>query len=145
MSSGRVDDEGGLIRIRPIGYVRNTATEKVDFENLISEIVILPEFEEGLHRIEELDEIFVIWYFHRAEGIRMRVHPMHDHSLPEVGVFASRSPTRPNFLGLTKVKLLERRGNVLVVKGLDAFDGTPVIDIKPATRWDQIQRNEDLK
>lgn len=141
MSGGRSDAEGGLIEINPIGYVRNSAKKKVNFHNLISEIVIDPDLEEGLHRIEEQKEIYVIWYFHRSDGIRMRVHPRSDLSRPIVGVFASRSPTRPNFLGLTRVELLERRGNVLVVKGLDAFNGTPVIDIKPALRWDQVDKN----
>jgi tRNA (adenine37-N6)-methyltransferase len=141
MSGGRSDAEGGLIEINPIGYVRNSAKKKVNFHNLISEIVIDPDLEEGLHRIEEQKEIYVIWYFHRSDSIRMRVHPRRDLSQPIVGVFASRSPTRPNFLGLTRVELLARHGNVLVVKGLDAFDGTPVIDIKPALRWDQVDKN----
>jgi len=130
-----------VIEIRPIGYVRNSAKERADLDDLVSEIVIDPGLEEGLQKIEEQKEIYVIWYFHRSEGIRMRVHQRHDLSQPIVGVFASRSPTRPNFLALTRVELLERRGNVLVVKGLDAYDGTPVIDIKPALRWDQVDKN----
>ena len=130
------------MEINPIGFVRNSAEEKTDWETLISELVILPEYEEGLYRIEEMPEILVIFYFDRAEEIKMRVHPKHDHSIPEVGVFASRSPTRPNFLGITKVRLLERRANILVVKGLDALNGTPIIDIKPAVRWDQLDKSE---
>ncbi|MFP4170003.1 MAG: tRNA (N6-threonylcarbamoyladenosine(37)-N6)-methyltransferase TrmO [Methanomassiliicoccales archaeon] len=126
------------MEIHPIGYVRNTATEDADFDQLVSEIEILPDFEEGLHRIEEVSELDVIFRFHLKDEVKWRVHPRHDPSLPEVGVFASRSPKRPNFLGLTRVKLLERRGNTLAVKGLDAFDGTPVVDIKPAVRWDTV-------
>jgi tRNA-Thr(GGU) m(6)t(6)A37 methyltransferase TsaA len=71
----------------------------------------------------------------------MKVHPHHDPNQAEVGVFASRSPKRPNFLGLTRVRLLERNGNILVVKGLDAFDGTPVVDIKPAHRRNRVGKN----
>ena len=130
------------MEIRPIGYVRNSADEKTDWEQLVSEIEILPEFEEGLYRIEEVPEILVIFYFDRAEPFKMKVHPRHDHSIPEVGVFSTRSPTRPNFLGLTKVTLIGRKGNILVVKGLDAFNGTPVIDIKPAARLDYLDKNE---
>lgn len=129
------------IEIRPIGYVRNEAEEKTGFDEMVSEIEILPELEAGLYRIEELEEIFVIFHFDRKQGYTMKVHPWHDESLPLVGVFASRSPGRPNFLGLTRVKLLERRGNVLVVKGLDALNGTPVIDIKPAISWDSVYQN----
>ncbi len=125
------------MEIHPIGHVRNSAEEKADWKELVSEIELLPEYEDGLYRIEEVPEIFVIFYFDRAMEILMRVHPFHDSSIPEVGVFSSRSPTRPNFLGLSRVELLERRGNILVVKGLDALNGTPVIDIKPVIRWDQ--------
>lgn len=131
-----------MMEIQPIGYVRNSAEEKTKWDDLISEIEILPEYEDGLYRIEEMPEIFVLFYFDRSEGIRMRVHPMHDDSIPEVGVFASRSPTRPNFLGLSRVRLLERRENILVVKGLDALNGTPVIDIKPAVPWDKLDKKE---
>jgi tRNA-Thr(GGU) m(6)t(6)A37 methyltransferase TsaA len=130
------------MEIHPIGFVKNSADEKADWEKLISELVILPEYEEGLYRIEEMPEILVIFYFDRAEEIKMRVHPKHDHSIPEVGVFASRSPTRPNFLGITKVRLVERRANILVVEGLDALNGTPIIDIKPAVPWDQLDKSE---
>jgi tRNA-Thr(GGU) m(6)t(6)A37 methyltransferase TsaA len=62
----------------------------------------------------------------------MKLHPKGNPDNPLVGVFASRSPNRPNPIGVTKVKLLEVRGNILVVKGLDALNGTPVLDIKPA-------------
>lgn len=63
--------------------------------------------------------------------MHLRVHPRADPGLPEVGVFASRSPTRPNPIGLTLVRLLEIKGNLLTVRGLDAYDGSPVLDIKP--------------
>jgi formylmethanofuran dehydrogenase subunit E len=125
----------------PIGFVRNDAEEDTDFENLVSEIEILPEYADGLYRIEEDEEIDIIFLFDRSTFYKMMVHPHNEPSQPEVGVFASRSPRRPNFLGLTRVKLLERRGNMLVVKGLDAFNGTPVIDIKPAHRRDRVGKN----
>lgn len=129
------------MKIIPIGYVRNSAEEDTDFENLVSEIEVLPEYEEGLHRLEESEDIDVIFQFDRSTFYKLKVHPHHDESQAEVGVFASRSPKRPNFLGLTRVRLLGRRGNVLTVKGLDAFNGTPVIDIKPAERRDQRGKN----
>jgi len=130
-----------LMEVVPIGYVHNSAEEDTDFEGLVSEIEILPEYAEGLHRIEENEELDIVFLFDRSTFYKMRVHPHHDPTQPEVGVFASRSPKRPNFLGLTRVRLLERRGNVLVVKGLDAFNGTPVIDIKPAHRRDRVGKN----
>jgi len=130
-----------LMEVVPIGYVHNGAEEDTDFEGLVSEIEILPEYAEGLHRIEENEELDIVFLFDRSTFYKMRAHPHHDPTQPEVGVFASRSPKRPNFLGLTRVRLLERRGNVLVVKGLDAFNGTPVIDIKPAHRRDRVGKN----
>lgn len=125
------------MEIKPIGYVRNDAETDVDFNQLISRIEILPEYVDGLYRIEDCEELEIIFYFHRSSSYKLRVHPHHDPTQPEVGVFSSRSPNRPNFLGLTRVQLLRRDGNVLFVKGLDAFNGTPVIDIKPAKRRDQ--------
>ena len=130
-----------MMEVVPIGYVHNGAEEDTDFEGLVSEIEILPEYAEGLHRIEENEELDIVFLFDRSTFYKMRAHPHHDPTQPEVGVFASRSPKRPNFLGLTRVRLLERRGNVLVVKGLDAFNGTPVIDIKPAHRRDRVGKN----
>jgi tRNA (adenine37-N6)-methyltransferase len=130
------------MEITPIGYVSNPANKKIEWETLISEIEILPEYEEGLFRIETLSEIYVIYQFDRSREILLRVHPFHDLSLPEVGVFASRSPTRPNHLGMKRVKLLARRGNVLVVKGLDALNGTPVIDIKPVVTGEWPYKSE---
>jgi tRNA-Thr(GGU) m(6)t(6)A37 methyltransferase TsaA len=129
------------MEISPIGYVRNKDEEDTRFEDMTSEIEILPEFAGGLYRIEECEELDVIFLFDRSSFYKMKVHPRHDPTQPEVGVFASRSPKRPNFLGLTRVKLLDHRENILVVKGLDAFNGTPVIDIKPAHPRDQVGKN----
>jgi tRNA-Thr(GGU) m(6)t(6)A37 methyltransferase TsaA len=129
------------MEVVPIGYVHSSAEEGTDFETLVSEIEILPEYAEGLHRIEENEELDIVFLFDRSTFYKMRVHPHHDAVQPEVGVFASRSPKRPNYLGLTRVKFIERRGNALVVKGFDAFDGTPVVDIKPARRRDRLCKN----
>jgi formylmethanofuran dehydrogenase subunit E len=120
------------MEIRPIGQVHNSAEERTDFSDLISEIEIFPEFEQGLYRIEENEEVIVLFLFDRSDMIRMTVHPCGDPANPLVGVFASRTPHRPNHIGVTKVKLLERNGNVLIVKGLDALNRSPVIDIKPS-------------
>ncbi|OGS42460.1 MAG: tRNA (N6-threonylcarbamoyladenosine(37)-N6)-methyltransferase TrmO [Euryarchaeota archaeon RBG_16_62_10] len=85
----------------------------------------------GLFKIGHFKHVWVIFGFHKMRETVLKVHPMHDPSKPLVGVFASRSPTRPNKLGLTLVELMSARGNVLTVKGLDALDGSPVYDVKP--------------
>ena len=74
-----------------------------------------------------------------AERKILKTHPRGRIDLPLLGVFATRSPLRPNPIGLTIVELLGRKGTVLTIRGLDAFDGTPVIDVKPYNHWDIIE------
>jgi tRNA-Thr(GGU) m(6)t(6)A37 methyltransferase TsaA len=112
--------------LRPIGHV--VKVEEYD----ISEIEVLPEFEQGLFRIEQMAELDVIFVFDRSEGYDMLVHPRGDRANPRMGVFCTRSPRRPNPVGLSRVRLLERKGRSLRVQGLGVFLGTPVLDIKGA-------------
>ena len=88
-----------------------------------------PEFAAGLQDIEGFSHLYVLWVFHRAEGYDLIAHPPSDDR-PH-GVFATRSPQRPNPIGLTVVELLRRDGCRLHVRGVDMLDGTPVLDIKP--------------
>jgi len=97
-----------------------------------SRIVIEPELVPGLDGLEREPRILVVFHFHLSHGYELLQHPRGDTMRPRRGVFALRSPRRPNPVGVTEVELLEIRGNVLRVKGLDAVDGTPVLDLKPA-------------
>jgi len=124
--------------LSPIGVVRSEVREKqqpgFDWWSIVSEICIDSELTEGLDGLEEFSHLVVIYWMHLAadkDKMAIKVQPRGRHNLPPVGVFASRSPYRPNPLGKSTVKLLERRGNILKVTGLDALDGTPVLDIKP--------------
>ena len=90
---------------------------------------ILPEFELGLTDIEGFSHLFVIWEFDRSEGFGLLGKPPSDDR-PH-GVFATRSPRRPNPIGLTVVELLHREGTLLRVRGVDMLDRTPILDIKP--------------
>jgi tRNA (adenine37-N6)-methyltransferase len=90
---------------------------------------IQPEFVPGLMDIEGFSHLFVLWVFHRSEGFELVGRPPIDNR--EHGVFATRSPRRPNQIGLTVVELLGREGSRLRVKGVDMLDGTPILDIKP--------------
>jgi tRNA (adenine37-N6)-methyltransferase len=92
-------------------------------------IEILPEFEPGLVDIEGFSHLYVIWVFDRAKGASLVAYPPSDDR-PH-GVFATRSPQRPNPIGLTVVELRRREGRLLHVRGVDMLDGTPVLDIKP--------------
>src|SRR5713101_8216231 len=86
---------------------------------------------EGLEGIEVGDEIIVITWLHKAQRDILKVHPRGDETVPLVGVFATRSPDRPNPLGLHRVTVLEIAGKRLKVGPIEAIDGTPVVDIKP--------------
>ena len=122
------------IAIKPIGTVRSVIKERGrhDTGDAIAEIILAPEYAEGLDNLDDFSHIIVIFYLHRSrKPAPMKVYPRFKSGPGPVGVFASRSPDRPNALGKTTVRLIERRENILKVQGLDALDGTPVIDIKP--------------
>jgi tRNA-Thr(GGU) m(6)t(6)A37 methyltransferase TsaA len=95
----------------------------------ISQIEVFKEFEEGLKDIEGFSHIIVIYWFHKSQGYHLLVKTPWDDSLH--GLFTTRSPRRPCPLGLTVAELVAREKNILKVKGLDAIDGTPLLDIKP--------------
>ena len=122
------------ITLKPIGAVRSPLKERErrDASKTVAEIIIDPALSGGLDNIDEFSHVTIIYFMHESHRpAPLKVHPKIRKDPAPVGVFASRSPDRPNALGKTTVKLLERRGNVLKVEGLDAIDGTPVLDIKP--------------
>jgi tRNA-Thr(GGU) m(6)t(6)A37 methyltransferase TsaA len=124
------------IRFHPIGFVSTPFGETSQIPRgvgavHVSEgtIEILPEFEGGLQDIDRFSHLYVLWHFHLVTDFELLSHPPSDDR-PH-GVFATRSPRRPNPIGLTVVRLLERRGRSLRVRGVDMLDGTPVLDLKP--------------
>jgi tRNA-Thr(GGU) m(6)t(6)A37 methyltransferase TsaA len=102
-------------------------------------IVVDEELTEGLQGLQQGQQLMVLFYFHRSQGFELLQHPRGDSSRPRRGVFSLCSPRRPNPIGVTMVDLLEINGNRLRVRGLDAFDGTPLLDLKPGGPW-QRQR-----
>lgn len=127
----------GQITLKPIGKVRNSiCTKKREgWESVVSRIEIAPKYAEALEGIEEYSHLLVLFWLSRippgARGKKLKIHPRSRPDLPLVGFFATRTQYRPNPIGLTQVQLLGREGNILIVKGLDALNGTPVLDIKP--------------
>jgi tRNA-Thr(GGU) m(6)t(6)A37 methyltransferase TsaA len=119
--------------ISPIGHVTNNVHDVRfdDWKNLISRLVIDEMYVEGLDGIEQFSHLLVVSRLHLPGKLLLKRHPRDRRDLPVVGIFATRSQLRPNRLGLHLVRLLERKRNVLLVKGLDAVDGTPLVDIKP--------------
>ncbi|MFX1470429.1 MAG: tRNA (N6-threonylcarbamoyladenosine(37)-N6)-methyltransferase TrmO [Promethearchaeota archaeon] len=138
--------------IRPIGIVKSKADKevlkysnkdiKLDFDVALSqgtdlkksEIIINKEYLDCLEGIEDFSHIIILFWTHKvpnnARQIK-KVHPAGLKQMPIKGIFATRSPVRPNPICKTTVKLIERKGTTLVVEGLDAIDNTPVLDIKP--------------
>jgi len=123
------------IVFRAIGYVENSFTQPAPPEairSVESRIILRPDLVEGLEGLGPGDSLLVLFYFHLSEGYSLLQHPRGDRSRPKRGVFALRSPRRPNGIGATVVELVAVQDNVLLVRNLDAIDGTPVLDIKPA-------------
>ena len=127
--------KGRSLELKPIGIIHSPYKNRADAlyrghrSRRISLIEVFEQFEEGLQDIEGFSHIVVIYWFHRSRGYRLLVKTPWD-DIPH-GLFSTRSPHRPCPLGLTVVKLVARKKNILKVKGLDAIDGTPLLDIKP--------------
>jgi len=124
--------------LKAIGTVKNKVKQApgpgFDWWGIASEIVVSNRLAEALDGLEEVSHIIVLYWMHQVAHsgeLSLKVHPRGKPELPLVGLFATRSPNRPNPIGKATVRLLERQGNILKVEGLDATDGTPVIDIKP--------------
>jgi tRNA-Thr(GGU) m(6)t(6)A37 methyltransferase TsaA len=125
-------DEGS-VTFTPIGYVENDFDAPTTPETVAaaeSRIVVAPEFVEGLTGLEAGQRVMVVFYFHLVQSYALLQHPRGDRSRPKRGVFALHTPYRPNPIGVTVVDLLSVEGDVLRVRGLDALNGTPVLDIK---------------
>ena len=116
-----------VFKVVPIGVVESV--------NGLSRIRLFPKYCDGIFRLKDFSHVIVLYWFHERDNEDerrvLRVVPKRHQAREEVGVFASRSPSRPNPIGLCVVRLVKVDGCVLVVEGLDAFEGSPVIDIKP--------------
>lgn len=126
------------ISLKAIGIIRNEVKQRqkagFNWREIVSEIMVDGSLTEALDGLDEFSHIIVLYWMHRVPvsgQLPTKVHPMGRQELPLVGLFATRSPNRPNPVGKATVRLLQRQGNILKVQGLDAIDGTPVIDIKP--------------
>jgi tRNA-Thr(GGU) m(6)t(6)A37 methyltransferase TsaA len=123
--------------LQPIGVVRSELKRRADAPRQGSEgaprawLDMDEAFAEGLRDISAGQEIVLITWLHQARRTVLQVHPRGDRNVPLSGVFATRSPDRPNPLGLHRLKVLEISGTRLLVEPLEAIDGTPVVDIKP--------------
>lgn len=132
------------IAYSPIGVIRSPhkVPEKTPIQPIFARgcrgrVVVLPEYVPGLSDLDGFSHIYLIYHFHKAGPLKLRVKPY----LQDIdrGLFATRAPCRPNPIGISVVRLLRRRGRTLYVDGIDVLDGTPLLDIKPYTaRFDRI-------
>jgi len=130
-------EEVPSIILKAIGIVRSDIKEPSyawqDLDTITAEIEIDKGLSEALDGIEQFSHIIVLYWMHKivTDNMPLKVHPRGRTDVPLQGLFAVRAPHRPNKIGKATVRLIKRRGNTLEVRGLDAIDGSPVIDIKP--------------
>lgn len=138
--------EGQKIVFKPIGVVHSPFKEPLDipvkmnrlpdgFKGVRGRLEIFPEYAEGLKDVAGFSHLIITFAFHKATEAKLLSKPPGETQLR--GVFSTRSPHRPNALGLTVVKLASRKGNILGVSGIDMVEGTPILDIKPYTARDR--------
>ena len=131
------------IVLEPIGFVKTTAIgNEVRDKTRTSQLVISKELTTALDGVDGFSHLFALFWLHKTSAKQqklLKVHPRRRKDLPLLGIFATRTMTRPNPVGLTLVELVKVEGNVLTVRGLDAFDGTPILDIKPFDSWDTAE------
>ena len=131
--------------LEPIAMVKNDVKEmgRRDWDKVVSQLIVRPDFADALEGLKEFSHLIVLFWFHLSpagENAAHKTHPQMKPDLPLVGVFATRSPVRPNPLGMAVVKLQGQVKNVLIVTGLDALDGTPILDIKPYLPGDSVAK-----
>lgn len=126
--------------MKPIGYVKTLSKKEIiKHRGDISKIIILENLIDALQGIEDFSHLFIIFWMHEISNemrSKMKSHPRGKLDMPLLGVFSTRTPHRPNPIGLTIVELLSVKRNILTVRNLDAFDYTPILDIKPVDYWD---------
>ena len=132
-------------RASPIGIVeeglsreKSERTHKSRYQ-VTSQVRVFEQYAEGLTGLSDYSHIILIWSMHETKKVKLKVTPWGRTDLPEVGIFATRFPPRPNPIGVSVVKLLTAKSNLLRVKGLDAWTGTPILDIKPYDYYDIIK------
>ena len=128
------------IKLEAIGYVENNRNEIKDdhWGKTTSKITLIDSFPaESLKGLDEFSHVEIVFYFHQVyEGkiVKGARHPRNNHSWPKTGIFSQRGKNRPNRIGLTIAKVLQQNGRTITLQGLDAINGTPVLDIKPVFR-----------
>lgn len=133
------------MRIKPIGVIRTPHKNLEDMpiqprgaKGLKGEVIVDKDYSEGLADLDGFSHVYLLYHFHEARRVEMTVTPFMDKT--KRGVYATRSPLRPNHIGISIVELEEVRGTRLLIKNVDILDGTPLLDIKPYIKaFDQVE------
>jgi tRNA-Thr(GGU) m(6)t(6)A37 methyltransferase TsaA len=128
------------IFLKPIGFVETEALgNEFRKKDNVSKIILNKNLEKALDGVKSFSHLFILYWLHKTPektNDHLKTHPRGRKDMPLLGIFATRTPHRPNPIGLTLVELLKVNGHILTVRGLDAFDGSPILDIKPYDKWD---------
>lgn len=129
------DVKYGNVVMKPLGVARNNIEQPTltGWKDIVTEIIIDKNYTKGLDGIEKYSHVIVVYWMNKEEECHLKHHPQDRADVPFVGIFACRCPQRPNPIAMSTVELLERRDNVIKVKGLDILNGTPILDVKPYT------------
>ena len=133
--------QNGEITIKPLGVAKNNVNKPMlpGWKDIITEIEINENYSKGLDGIEDYSHVIVVYWMDKEKECHLRHHPQSREDIPFVGIFACRCPQRPNRIAMSTVELLERKGNVIKVRGLDIVNGAPIIDLKPYTpEYDEV-------
>lgn len=126
------------ILLNPIGTIKtpffkleNMPTQPYGAKDTLAKVIVNEDYQEGLKDLDGFSHIYLIYYFHKIKEHKLSVVPFNDKMNMQRGVFSTRTPVRPNKIGLSKVRIESVEGNVITVRGIDILDGTPLLDIKP--------------
>ncbi len=126
------------ITLSPIGTIRSPFCDLVDMPiqpkgagETLASIEIKEQYLEGLHDLDGFSHVYLIYHFHKVQEAQLSVIPFNDHTNTQRGVFSTRTPMHPNSIGLSIVELVKVEENIVTIRGVDVFDGTPLLDIKP--------------
>ena len=135
------------MQLKTIGYIKSPIKQAKfgGWQDLITEIIADGNYSDGLEGIEEYSHLIVLYWLNKVDKVKLKSQTSGEkRTRRRWGIFACRCPWRPNPIGMTTVKVIERNGNILRVKGLDVLDGTPLRDIKPSTPpYDAVEEMRD--
>ena len=138
-------DKDGTIKVKPLGRAKNSVNKPTlpDWKDVVTELLIDKNYSKGLDGIEDYSHVIIVYWMDKEAECHLKHHPQGRKDVPFIGIFACRCPQRPNRIAISTVELVGRKGNSIIVKGLDIVSGTPILDIKPYTpQYDKVDKSK---